>query len=292
MCDTVVALASATADGSVLFAKNSDREPDEAQAITYVSRREYVAGESLRCTYVSIPQARATHAVLLSRPFWMWGAEMGANEHGVVIGNEAIFARQKPARSGLTGMDLLRLALERSATAAEALAVITGLLEAHGQGGSGGYRHAFYYHNSFLIADRSTAWVLETVGRDWAARQVRDVATISNGLTIEGDFDIASPGVPAPRNAGSPDYSFRRAHSDRLYTGFSRSHARQCSTEALLRGPGGATLEGMFGLLRRHAGAAPYDPARRLQRRRLHALWRRADPGQPNHRLDGRAPRT
>jgi dipeptidase len=191
----------------------------------------------------------------------MWGAEMGANEHGVVIGNEAIFARTKPARSGLTGMDLLRLALERGATADEALKVISSLLETHGQGGSGGYQHPFYYHNSFLIADRSTAWILETVGREWAARRVTDVGTISNGLTIEGSYDLASPAVMIPRDAGSLDYSFRRTYSDRLYTGFSRSHARQCSTEALLRGTGGATVEGMFALLRSHTRREGYSPA-------------------------------
>jgi secernin len=29
MCDTIVALGKATVDGSTLFGKNSDREPDE-----------------------------------------------------------------------------------------------------------------------------------------------------------------------------------------------------------------------------------------------------------------------
>lgn len=265
MCDTFVALSTATADGSVLFAKNSDREPNEAQAITFVPRLCYPADEpahaGLRCTYVSIPQVRRTYAVLLSRPFWMWGAEMGANECGVVIGNEAIFARVKPAKTGLTGMDLLRLGLERGATAEAALHVITSLLEAYGQGGSGGYQHPFYYHNSFLIADRSNAWVLETVGREWAARRVKDIASISNGLTIEGDLDLASPAVMASREAASPAYSFRRAYSDRLYTSFSGSGARQCSTEAGLRGSGGATLQGMFALLGSHSRSERYDPA-------------------------------
>ncbi len=33
MCDTFVALPPATADGSILFGKNSDREPNEAQSL-------------------------------------------------------------------------------------------------------------------------------------------------------------------------------------------------------------------------------------------------------------------
>src|SRR5208282_2919408 len=111
MCDTIVALPEATAGGAVLFGKNSDRERNEAQSVEFVPRAEHAPGGKVACTYIAIPQARHTYAALLCRPFWMWGAEMGANEHGVVIGNEAVHARTPPQEEpALPRMDLLRLA--------------------------------------------------------------------------------------------------------------------------------------------------------------------------------------
>ncbi len=91
--------------------------------------KTHKAGEEVKCTYITIPQAPETARILLCRPFWMFGAEMGANEYGVMIGNEALFIREKPSLTGLTGMDLLRLALERSKSAREALDTIIVLLE-------------------------------------------------------------------------------------------------------------------------------------------------------------------
>lgn len=63
----------------------------------------------LQCTYIEVEQVWKTHAVILSRPSWLWGAEMGANEHGVCIGNEAVWTKE-PVGEGeaLLGMDLLR----------------------------------------------------------------------------------------------------------------------------------------------------------------------------------------
>jgi dipeptidase len=140
----------------------------------------------VKCTYIEIPQVRETCQVLLAKPFWIWGAEMGSNEFGVTIGNEAVFTKTPyNKQAGLIGMDFLRLALERSDTAAAALTTIIQLLEEYGQGGNCGCAHAFYYHNSYLICDQEEAWVLETSGREWAAEKVVDVRSISNAITME-----------------------------------------------------------------------------------------------------------
>jgi len=269
MCDTFVVMGSRTADGSVIFGKNSDREPNEAQALEVYPAADHAAGSRLKCTYIEIPQVARTHAVLLSRPFWMWGAEMGANEHGVVIGNEAVFTRVPYAREGgLTGMDLLRLGLERGATAREALQVVTAMLEEYGQGGNCGLTHGFYYHNSFLIADLGEAWVLETAGRHWAARRVEGFYSISNRLTIGGEFDLSSDhlvsyAVEKKWSRGREDFDFARCYSDFLYTRMSAAADRRaCTTALAVNQQGGVTLAGAMAMLRAHGvdEAKPYRP--------------------------------
>ena len=109
MCDTMVAPGNVTAEGHALLAKNSDREPNEAQALVQFPRARHAPGSTVKCTYLEIPQVEETYGVLLSRPFWIWGAEMGCNEFGVAIGNETVFSKAPASKEpGLIGMDLAK----------------------------------------------------------------------------------------------------------------------------------------------------------------------------------------
>ncbi|HET9221873.1 MAG TPA: C69 family dipeptidase, partial [Roseiflexaceae bacterium] len=199
MCDTWVALSDDTLSGQVILAKNSDRPIFDCQPLVFYPRTEWPAPLKLRLEYVELPQVDATYATLGSSPYWCWGYEEGINEHRVAIGNEAIYTKtfRETAHAyragdrpefGLLGMDLIRLALERSRSAAQAVEVIGGLVERYGQFGSGvpTKEHAEGgYDNSFLIADPSEAWVLEAIGRRWIARRITaGSAAISNQLSI------------------------------------------------------------------------------------------------------------
>jgi dipeptidase len=223
-CDTWVAMPDATADGSVILAKNSDRPPMEAQPLVQFARRRCDPGEKVKCTYIEIPQVAETHEHIGSKIWWTFGYEHGMNEHGVAIGNEAVFSKE-PYQwgDGLLGMDLLRLGLERGKTAYEALHVITDLIEKYGQSGDCEHRGEWgnaNYHNSFIIADPKEAWVLETAGRYWVARKItRGVYSISNIYSIESDWDEAHPNlvehaVEMGWTRSAEDFNFARDYGD------------------------------------------------------------------------------
>ena len=181
MCDTIGKLKCKC--GCAIFAKNSDRQFDEPQVMVYVDAKEHTE-TTLKTTYISIEQVKHTHAVLLSKPIWMWGAEMGVNDCGVCIGNEALYTKTaKDNEQALIGMDFVRLGLERSSSAKQAVDVIIDLLQKYGQGGNCGYNKQSYYDNSFLVMDRYELYIVETVGKNYAVKQ-RKMASISNCVSI------------------------------------------------------------------------------------------------------------
>ena len=261
MCDSLIALKSDTADGVAVFAKNSDRPANEGQFIKFIPAADHPVGSTVKCTYIEIPQAAHTNAVLLSKPYWIWGAEMGVNDKYVVIGNEAVFPKVPNAKNTkLIGMDFVRLGLERGNTAREALDVIIDLLNKHGQGGSCTTDCESYY-SSFLIADADDAWVLETAGSWYATKHVTQSDSISNYLTIGTDYDpnLSSPdlaqyAVQQGWAKSTVNFNFGAAYNDFFRTTLVKGRKRRAVTMAALNsGKGKIDVPYMINILRTHA---------------------------------------
>ncbi len=235
MCDT---MGKIIPGGGGLFGKNSDRSPNEAQVVEFYPAMTH-SEEKVKTTYIEIEQVKKTNAIVLSRPIWMWGGEMGVNEYGVCIGNEAVFTKGNYGKEALTGMDLLRLALERTMTAKEALDCIILLLEKYGQGGNCGFDHDFYYDNSFLIMDKTEIFLLETAGKNWVYKKT-ECGAISNCLSIGTDGDVYSEGT----------CDFAKMHTEIVYSTFSKAAKRRSLTMGALENVRG--VEDLFQALRQH----------------------------------------
>lgn len=97
------------------------------------------------------------------------------NEHQVAIGETTYGGREELGTQKGAIMDygsLIYIGLQRSRTAREAIAIITGLIEQYGYASSG---------ESFSIADPDEAWILEIIGKGegekgavWVALQIPD----------------------------------------------------------------------------------------------------------------------
>jgi secernin len=255
MCDTFVALPSVTREQSVLFAKSADCEVNEANAIVRIPGRKHLNGEAVRVTHLVIPQAEETYEVFLTKAFWTYGCEIGINEFGLAMGEEAVFTTEMTEeKDGLIGPDLMRIGLERGRNCQEAIEIMTGLLEQYGQGGSAELKGNSHFDSSFLMSDTSEAYILETAGRKWAVKKVEQFDSISNMLGISTNWTSCSveaapdkthwahafalPEVPA--TLGSPD--------------------RQCVTYDMLKeNAGQITAATMFNIMRHHNDG--YHPA-------------------------------
>ena len=235
MCDTMGKIFK---DGAI-FAKNSDRSPNEPQVVEWYPAAVHEENK-VKTTYIEVDQVKETKAMILSRPTWLWGGEMGVNECGVCIGNEAVFTKGKYDDIGLTGMDMVRLALERSENAKEALECIIGLLEKYGQGGNCGFDHEFLYDNGFLIMDKSEIYILETSGKEWVFKKTNQAA-ISNRLSIGKDGDVYSEG----------SCDFAKKHLEPVYSHFSQSRQRKAMCQAAVENA--VSLDDMFKAMRQHA---------------------------------------
>jgi len=234
----------------MVFAKNSDRPPGEVQVAWPFGRRTS-AGCTLRTQYLSIGDTGA-HATFLSCPTWLWGAEHGVNEHGVAIGNERVSTAHDAggAKPALIGMDLVRLGLERARSAAEAIDVMTGLLEACGQGGIADAAHREAYDSSFLVADPTHAFILDTAGSDYAVDPFPAGTAISNRISLGTDWTSASAALAPGEDFGR----FRDARENTAYADVRLAASRRFLESA---SPGGLTPAATAAHLRDH-GTGPW----------------------------------
>jgi len=273
MCDTLV--LHDNAGKPVLFGKNSDRNPEEPQALVHIPPRE----PKTALIREGVEFSDKGYAILLSKPSWMSGGEMGINGKSLAIGNEAVFSRFKPDEHGVLGMDILRAALSACATAKEAVDFITSFVETYPQGGNGAYKGRLIYNNSFIAADPEEAYIIETAGKRWAWRKAMIADAISNAYCIEDDYkrldtqtrkeiapvnekaacsDEADPGRKGRRN------SWKKHVEDPHYLFFTKGEQRRSTSLAgLMRMAAGGsnksdasgTIDALFSLLRSHEGA-------------------------------------
>ena len=241
-CDTWVAMGNVTAPACTLLGKNSDRPTFGCQPLVMHRGRKWPAGAKIDLVRVKIDQVGRTYTTLGSSPYWSWGYEEGINEHSVAIGNEAIWTKVlteqiashkagKGPKLGPTGMDLVRLGLERGKTAREALGAIAAVVEKYGQFGSASPTRGLSgaYHNSFIIADPREAWILETTGGHWVAKRITTGSTsISNAPSLGVDFDLTSANLVTHAVAKGwwPANKATRFHFQHAYSNGTRKDGR------------------------------------------------------------------
>ncbi len=246
MCDSFVALGNSTQSGSVLLAKSADTEVNEAEQVVRYPRRHYAEGALARITHRTIPQVPVTHQVILGRSFWAWGSELGCNELGVSVGNEAAFSNQPSEADGACCLDLCRLSVERGGTALEAVKAVGAVVEAFGQGGNCQMMGNYPFDTGLLIGDRHEAYVVNCAGRHWAARKVDDVMAISNRYQITDDWGHSSLQA---ENGAKPN--FREQFADEVREAEVAALARECrALELLQSSKGSITVKDMADILR------------------------------------------
>lgn len=256
-CDLAVATGSATADGSTIFAKNSDRPIGECQPLLLYPAQQNISAKSMRATYIDIPQVESTCTVYGSHIYNIFGCEHGTNEHGVAMGNIGNIGVEPPELTwGLLGMDILTICLQRAKTADEALDIAIALLEKHGSGGNPKQR-GIGHATSYIIADATKAWRFTSMNRHWVAKEVtNNVAGISNVYDIGSDFDRCSAGIQdyvvqhGYLSHGAP-FDFAKAFIGDYSLGGATIRANRINS-LLTEKKGSVTVKSMMNVMRDH----------------------------------------
>jgi dipeptidase len=186
-CTNLLVTKGASSDGSVIITYTCDGEYHPI--LKYTPAADYEPGDSLDIVdwYGNfkgrIKQVRHTYAVVRLM-----------NEHQLVI-SETTFDGREELRNPdgiLHYWDLMELALQRTKTARDAIAVMTDLVAEYGYRSTG---------ESFSIADTKEAWIMEMIGLGpgekgavWVALRIPDgfISCHANKARI-GEFPLNDP---------------------------------------------------------------------------------------------------
>jgi hypothetical protein len=189
--DMVAALGRATLDGVTLFGHNCRRRGAAGLTLHRSTGRSHAPEERIEANGIVVPEARETYTTIGVQTRGHWGYHHGVNAWGVASGCTRLRSRLAGEQPGLRGPDLVRLALERSHSARQAVDHVTDLIRRHGQGAGQVEDRA---DSAFLFADAGEAFVLETAGPYWADQEVREVRAVSDVATVRQDWDGIAPG--------------------------------------------------------------------------------------------------
>ena len=271
-CDTMVALGSATHSGQIVFAINSDRPVDECQPLVQRARRSHPPTAEAQCQFLTLPQAETTYRHVGSQRYWCWGYEHGFNEHQVFIGNEGLASKLPDATTPkLIGMEVLRLGLERSRTAAEAVEVMIDCITRFGQGKFANDDAVRTYDNGYIVADPHEAYAIETARHQWVVERVEKTIGISNVYSLDTGWHRVSPMAEAEAvdngwwQTETGRFNFADAYSKSSRTEGSGARRRARSCAMLSHHEGDIDAQSMIALLSDHAdGLAPQEPLQTL----------------------------
>jgi dipeptidase len=115
-------------------------------------------------------------------------------------------------------------------------------VEAYGQDACGGYLNKkFFYDNSFIIADPTDGYVLETAGRFWVYKKLNGFYAISNQLTIAHEWDgINEKAIDYAHKArwvkAGSSFSFAEVFTAPLMSKLARARERRsaCESQAMI----------------------------------------------------------
>jgi len=186
-CTTIIVGKNATADGSVLLGHNEDWG-QYLMPLRWNPREKHKPGETLKLRDGQIiPQVEETYAFI-----WPAAECNGINELQVAISDDTGSCRKEFFQNerGLDLEEFVRLALQRSRTAKEAVQIMGALIEKYG------YRsHNGLDGDIVSIADPTEGWWMEvTIGGLWVAQRVPDDAfvVLANRFRI-GEVDLKDP---------------------------------------------------------------------------------------------------